>query len=106
MKASHDIPLPGDALMAYYEALESASQDMLDAARNGDWRSVAQTRMTASLLVAQLRLRLHDSELDRHEARCKLRIMRRIVRNDAELRVLEQPWARTLDMLLGGHRLS
>lgn len=106
MKATHEFPSPGDALMACYAALESASHEMLDAARNGDWQSVAQARMTASLLVAQLRLRLHDSELDHCETRCKLRIMRRIVLNDAELRVLEQPWARTLDRLLGGQRFS
>lgn len=106
MKADHDIASPGDALLEYYEALESASQNMLDAARNGDWQGVAQNRTMASLLVAQLRRRLHDSELDRHEVRRKLRIMRRIVCNDAELRALEQPWARTLELLLSGRRSS
>jgi flagellar protein FliT len=93
---------PGGALLAYYEALEVASKDMVDAARNGDWTSVTQIRMTASLLIAQLRLQLQHDELDRHDMRRKLRIMRQIVQNDAELRVLAQPWLRTLDALLGG----
>lgn len=92
---------PGEALLACYEALEVASKDMVDAARNGDWTSVTQIQMTASLLIAQLRLQLQDDDLNRQDMRRKLRIMRRIVQNDAELRVLAQPWLRTLDALLG-----
>ncbi len=91
----------GDTLLAYYEALESASKDMVEAARNGDWTSVTQIRMTASLLIAQLRLQLQSGELDRQDMRRKLRIMRKIVQNDAELRGLAQPWLQTLDVLLG-----
>ena len=74
---------PNGALLAYYEALEVASKDMVDAARNGDWTSVTQIRMTASLLIAQLRLQLQPDELDRHDMWRKLRMTPRIVQKGA-----------------------
>ena len=100
-------PVPGadDALLAYYEALETASQDMVRAARDRDWSRVAQIRTHAGRVIAQLRIRLEDDALDRHDTRRKLRIMQRIVRHDAELRFLAQPWLRGLDALLRGRGL-
>lgn len=82
---------PHDGPLVYYEALESASRDMLAAARDGHWDRVAQIEHAAERLIVQLRGRLRDGVLDAREARVRLLILRRIVENDAEVRQLAQP---------------
>src|SRR5690606_4445500 len=46
-------------LLGYYEAIESASQDMLQAARTGDWDTVVKLEGACAVLIAQLK---HASE--------------------------------------------
>lgn len=105
MTTSSEAPRPDRGLLACYEALESASFDMLAAARDGQWDRVAQIEDAASRLIEQLRRRLRDDALDARDASAKLRIMRRIVENDAEVRYLAQPRLRRVDALLSGQRL-
>lgn len=86
------LPRPqDDGPLVYYEALESASRDMLAAARSGHWDRVAQIEHAAGRLIAQLRSRLTDGVLDARDARVRLLILRRIVENDAQVRQLAQP---------------
>ena len=92
-------------LLPYYEALESASADMLCAAREGDWERVACIEDAAARLIAQLRRRQRDQAPAAGDDGARLRIMRRIVENDAEVRYLAQPGLRRLDALLSGQRL-
>lgn len=101
MTAEQELP----ALISYYEALETASREMVTAAQAGDWEHVARLERSAGTLIAQLRSRLRDEPLDADAARAKLRILRRIVLNDAEVRCLSQPWLRDLHELLLGRRL-
>ena len=42
-------------LMNYYEAIEKASQDMLEAAREGNWDQVVKLEGACALLIAQLK---------------------------------------------------
>lgn len=85
-------------LLAYYEALELTSRDMLAAARGGHWDRVAELEGAACGLIVELRLRLRHDALDAGQTRTKLRILRRIVQNDAEMRCLAQPWLRDLHL--------
>lgn len=94
------------ALLGFYEALERASGEMLAAARAGDWARVARLEGAAGELIVRLRARLQDEPLDAEAARVRLRILRRIVLNDAELRCLSQPWLRDLHELLLGRTPS
>lgn len=94
--------LPG--LLAFYEALEATSRDMLAAARGGRWDRVAELEGAASSLIVELRLRLRHDALDADGTRTKLRILRRIVQNDAEVRCLAQPSLRDLDLMAPGSR--
>jgi flagellar protein FliT len=87
-------------LLQYYEALEKASADMLSAARNGDWSRVLEIENDCNRLIAQLKGASLNGELTPDEERRKLGIMRSILRHDAEIRQLAEPWIDTLAVTL------
>ena len=89
-------------LIHYSEAIERASQDMLEAARVGNWDSVVKLEGACALLISQLKHAASNQSLDSTEKQLKSRIMRRILVNDAEVRVLAEPWLEGLDALLAG----
>ena len=101
--AAHDT---GDAmtsaLMHYYQAIEKASQDMLDAARAGNWDHVLKLEGACALLISQLKTSATRQPLGEDEMQFKSRIMQRILINDAEIRQLAEPWLDNLDELLAG----
>ena len=92
-----------NSLLNYYEAIERASQDMLDAARNGNWDQVLKLEGACALLISQLKHGANAKPLGADEAQFKSRIMQRILVNDAEIRLLAEPWLEDLDDLLAGH---
>lgn len=93
-------------LLQYYEAIERASQDMLEAARDGNWDTVVKLEGACALLISQLKHAAADQKLASDELQLKSRIMQRILVNDAEVRVLAEPWLEGLDHLLGGTRAT
>ena len=90
------------SLLQYYEAIERASQDMLDAARTGNWDAVVKLEGACALLISQLKQAAARQALGAEEAQLKSRIMQRILVNDAEIRQLAEPWLEDLDHLLAG----
>ncbi len=90
------------ALLHYYEAIERASQDMLEAARVGNWDHVVKLEGACAVLIAQLKHSAAERALGSDEAQLKSRIMQRILVNDAEIRQLAEPWLEDLDNLLAG----
>ena len=89
-------------VLNYYEAIEHASQEMLDAARRGDWDHVVKLESACALLIAQLKRNAGDLPLESEAARLKSKIMQRILINDAEIRQLAEPWLEDLDNVLAG----
>jgi flagellar protein FliT len=75
-------------LMNYYEAIEKASQDMLEAARAGNWDQVVKLEGACAVLIAQLKNTAVEQPLPPDEAELKSRLMHRILVNDAEIRQL------------------
>ena len=88
------------SLLNYYQAIEKASQDMLEAARLGNWDQVLKLEGACALLISQLKHSAGASALGADEAQFKSRIMQRILVNDAEIRQLAEPWLDDLDALL------
>ena len=87
-------------LLNYYHAIEKASQDMLEAARQGNWDQVLKLEGACALLISQLKHSANEKRLGDDEAQFKSRIMQRILVNDAEIRQLAEPWLEDLDDLL------
>ena len=98
-------------LLSYYEAIEQASADMLNAAKAGDWDQVVKLEGACVLLITQLKHAAEqaigddaDGQASVDAARAKSRIMQRILVNDAEVRQLAEPWLAELDDKLAGRR--
>jgi flagellar protein FliT len=95
-------PTMNAPLLNYYQAIEKASQDMLDAARTGNWDHVLKLEGACALLISQLKQTASGNPLGDQETQFKSRIMQRILINDAEIRQLAEPWLDDLDQLLAG----
>jgi flagellar protein FliT len=86
-------------LLDYYKAIENASRKMLDAAKAEDWDGVMHMESTCAVLIAQLRSRSRSASLGPDERQEKTQIMKRILRTDAEIRNLAEPWLNDLAFL-------
>ena len=80
------------SLLGCYRAIEDSSAKMLEAARQRDWDAVMQMEGYCSAQIELLRLRGRVEQLDAKSKAEKTRIMLRILNNDAEIRVLAEPW--------------
>ena len=89
-------------LLSYYEAIEKASADMLDAARTGNWDHVIKLEGACVLLISQLKNAARIGALSNEENQLKSRIMKRVLVNDAEIRHLAEPWLEDLDQMMAG----
>lgn len=98
----HENPIMTTPLLNYYQAIEKASQDMLDAARNGNWDEVLKLEGACAVLISQLKHSAASRPLGADEAQFKSRIMQRILVNDAQIRQLAEPWLDDLNELLAG----
>jgi flagellar protein FliT len=92
-------------LLDYYKAIESASQQMLVAAQTENWDQVVQLESTCAVLIEQLRGKARNNKLSSEERREKLSIMQRILRTDAEIRLLAEPWLSDIELLVGDRNL-
>lgn len=90
------------SLLNFYEAIEKASADMLEAARAGNWDHVVKLEGACALLISQLKHAASSETLGPEEAQLKSRMMQRILINDAEIRQLAEPWLEDLDNMLAG----
>jgi flagellar protein FliT len=100
--SSHGQAAMNPSLLQYYEAIESASRDMLDAARTGDWDRMVKLEGACAVLISQLRHAACRQAMGREDQQRKARIMQRILLNDAEVRLLAEPWLEDLDKLMSG----
>lgn len=86
-------------LIDYYRAIENSSAKMLEAARVKDWDGVVRYEGACAVLIEQLRNQSRCQELLPEHRREKIRIMQRILRNDAQIRSLAEPWIAQFDHL-------
>lgn len=97
--------MTGSKLLRHYGALESASSEMLEAARKGDWDSVCRLEAACVVVIAQLRALAEEQPLPPSEQPERLRILRTILSNDAEIRRITQPLPSIIEMPAAGMTL-
>ena len=90
------------SLIDYYKAIEDSSLKMLEAARGKDWEGVARYEGACAVLIEQLRFQSQEQELQPEQRREKARIMQRILRNDALIRTLAEPWLAQVEHMFDG----
>ncbi|WP_404300650.1 flagellar protein FliT [Alicycliphilus denitrificans] len=96
MQVTQNIKAP-EMLIDYYKAIEDSSARMLEAAKHHDWDEVVRCEGACAVLIEQLRYRSQDQELPPEQRKEKTRIMQRILRNDAQIRILAEPWLAQFD---------
>ena len=94
-------PLPS-RLIDYYKAIEASSAKMLEAAKLKDWDEVVRCEGACAVLIEQLRFQAQAQELAPEHRKEKTRIMQRILRNDAQIRCLAEPWLAQFEHLFDG----
>ncbi|QHE77665.1 flagellar protein FliT [Hydrogenophaga sp. PBL-H3] len=87
-------------LLDYYKAIERTSSQMLDAAKTENWDQVVRLEGACAVLIAQLRYKSKTDELAPEDRKEKTKIMQRILRTDAEIRNLAEPWLNDLAQLI------
>jgi flagellar protein FliT len=89
-------------LLGCYEDVAELSAAMLAAARAGDWQQVDRLKELAVHAINDVRVISLTVALS-HQDRCaKLAVMQRILRHDAEIRELSQPWLRRVARWIPG----
>ena len=86
-------------VLARYRALERHCKKILDAARRDDWRVVEKLGRQSDALIEGLR-ETAGEPMDDATRREKFGLLRSIVRIDAQIRHLSQPWTRMVDRML------
>jgi len=71
---------------------------MLSAALHENWAKVEQFEEVCAVLIGQLRERARYEQLEQEERKEKSRIMQRILKNDAQIRDLAEPWISQLEL--------
>jgi flagellar protein FliT len=84
-------------LLDYYKAIELKSAEMLSAAMQQNWDGVVECEKSCAVLIGELRVQSQAAQLTPAERKEKTRIMKSILRNDAQIRVLAEPWLATLE---------
>lgn len=84
-------------LLNYYKAIEAKSAEMLSAAMQQNWDCVAECEQLCAVLISELRVQSQDTQLTPVQRKEKTRIMQSILRNDAQIRVLAEPWLASLE---------
>lgn len=91
-------------LLDYYKAIESTSTQMLAAAQVEDWDEVVRLEGACAVLIEQLRHEARQQVLPAEQRVEKNRIMLSILRHDAQIRSLAEPWLNNLDDVLASQR--
>jgi flagellar protein FliT len=95
-------PKKQSTLIDYYKAIEAASRQMLEAAQMEDWDAVVRLEGVCAVLIEQLRTASRKQELPADDRAEKQRLMLSILRHDAEIRQLAEPWLADIDHMLSG----
>ena len=99
------MPATQDRFLECYAAIAAATSRMLAAARAADWQALHEGERECSDWIARIE-RLGDPErvLDGPARRVRMAMLRSVLRDDAAIRELLQPWLGQVDRCLGNTR--
>ncbi|NJM33199.1 MAG: flagellar protein FliT [Limnobacter sp.] len=80
------------AIMKYYAAIARQSEEMLNAARSGDWDSLCEAEARCAALIRELQhAKKASSPLDDQERKEHISYLKRILADDAAIRSITEP---------------
>ncbi|HEX5806770.1 MAG TPA: flagellar protein FliT [Macromonas sp.] len=89
-----------DTLLTHYQSIEHTSEQMLQAARRQDWAEVGRLEAVCTEQIAHVQEHSKRVKLSPTAQAKKQRIMLAILRHDAQVRSLAEPWMADLSRLL------
>ncbi|MDP3519836.1 MAG: flagellar protein FliT [Hydrogenophaga sp.] len=95
-----------NTLIDYYKAIENTSVQMLTAARMENWDEVVRLEGACAVLIEQLRHESRSQVLSADQRAEKNRIMLSILRHDAQIRSLAEPWLTSMEDMMPTHMPS
>ncbi|MCE9638738.1 MAG: flagellar protein FliT [Betaproteobacteria bacterium] len=90
-----------ELILATYESISRLTRQMLAAARNGDWDGLVRHERECSGLFARLMNGEDQRPRGTDFQRRKAELIRGVLDDDAEIRLLVEPWMANLAILLG-----
>lgn len=90
-------------LLDRYIEIEQASEKMLEAAKTQDWHGVSRQEKVCAILIDNLRAQKNIASLSKADRQLKTEIMKRILTNDAKIRLLCEPWLDVLERSVVPH---
>lgn len=89
-----------DTLLTHFQSIERLSEQMLQAARQQNWEEVGRLEAVCSEQIAHVREQSKHVKLSPTAQAQKERIMLAILRHDAQVRSLAEPWLADFSHLL------
>jgi flagellar protein FliT len=78
--------------IAHYQSLSGLLSTMVSLAEKGDWDQVAGMERTCKPIIEQIRNTPLEERLTEDQRRQKIQVIKQILRDDARLRELADPW--------------
>ena len=94
--------IPEDVVLSCYEQIADASGQMLNAARSADWDGLVEAEMNCANLICKVGMLSKRAAISPNGNVRRMKIIRRVLADDAEIRVLVEPRLATLEGFLHG----
>lgn len=86
--------------IAQYQSLSGLLATMVSLAEKGDWDQVAGMERSCKPIIEQIRNAAAEERLTEDQRREKIQVIKQILRDDARLRELANPWMAKLQEAL------
>ena len=94
----------GNHILAIYENISRKTRQMLAAARGDDWDGLVALEKDCSAMFAQLFETEDGAVRDAEFQRRKGELIRGVLADDAQIRLLVEPWLAQLNAMIGSTR--
>ena len=96
--------MEGEAIIAIYEVISDTTRQMLASAQAGDWDRLVDLEKSCSTSFARLFECEGRTVLSTECQHRKAALIRRVLDDDAQIRLLVEPWLADLTALIGNTR--
>ena len=93
--------MDGDYILMVYAGIADLTRQMLAAARSGDWDTLIALEKACSAHFARLAADDDGTPRDADYQRRKAELIRSVLDDDAQIRLLVEPWQARLSALIG-----
>lgn len=93
--------MDSNQIITTYEAIMATTSKMLIAAQNKEWEQLIELEKNCRALAQELVQGDNESSLNTAQQQEKVRMIRQILSDDAEIRAITEPWMTKLQEMIG-----